>query len=135
MCYSCQTVALHVHIGPTCIRYRYHHHWAAVVFRSWEKASPCRLQVGLSCAVLCQIVSLQYLSRSSLHRLACLPYRLFLSRYTCTYMYRGRALIRAPRCQNIMPCHNLIYQLLNRSIGNITANNNERNCCTKTCTF
>ena len=33
----------------------------------------------LSCAVLCHIVSLQYLSRSSLHRLAGLPCRLFLS--------------------------------------------------------
>ena len=32
----------------------------------------------LSCAVLCHIVSLQYLSRSSLHRLAGLPCRLFL---------------------------------------------------------
>ena len=31
------------------------------------------------CAVLCQIVSLQYLSRSSLHRLAGLPCRLCLS--------------------------------------------------------
>ena len=35
--------------------------------------------VILSYAVLCQIVSLQYLSRSSLHRLAGLPCRLFLS--------------------------------------------------------
>ena len=33
----------------------------------------------LSCAFLCHIVSLQYLSRSSLHRLAGLPCRLFLS--------------------------------------------------------
>ena len=36
-------------------------------------------QVSLSCAVLCHIVSLQYLSRSSLHRLAGLPCRRFLS--------------------------------------------------------
>ena len=43
------------------------------------KASACRLQVSLSCAVLYHIVSLQYLSRSSLHRLAGLPCRLFLS--------------------------------------------------------
>ena len=47
--------------------------------RGWGKASACRLQVSLSCAVLCQIVSLQYLSRSSLHRLGGLPCRLFLS--------------------------------------------------------
>ena len=47
--------------------------------RGWAKASACRLQVTLSCAVLCHIVSLQYLSRSSLHRLAGLPCRLFLS--------------------------------------------------------
>ena len=47
--------------------------------RDWAKASACRLQITLSCAVLCHIVSLQYLSRSSLHRLAGLPCRLFLS--------------------------------------------------------
>ena len=47
--------------------------------RGWAKTSACRLQVSLSCAVLCQIVSLQYLSRSSLHGLAGLPCRLFLS--------------------------------------------------------
>ena len=45
----------------------------------WAKASACCLQISLSCAVLCQIVLLQYLSRSSLHRLAGLPCRLFLS--------------------------------------------------------
>ena len=45
----------------------------------WAKASACRLQMTLSCAVLCHIVSLQYLSRSSLHCLAGLPCRLFLS--------------------------------------------------------
>ena len=48
--------------------------------RGWAKASAYRLQITLSCAVLChKIVSLQYLSRSSLHRLAGLPCRLFLS--------------------------------------------------------
>ena len=48
--------------------------------RGWaKKASACRLQITLSCAVLCHIVSLQYLSRSSLHRLAGLPCHLFLS--------------------------------------------------------
>ena len=30
--------------------------------RGWAKASACRLQMTLSCAVLCHIVSLQYLS-------------------------------------------------------------------------
>ena len=35
--------------------------------------------ISLFYAVLCQIVSLQYLSRASLHRLAGLPCRLFLS--------------------------------------------------------
>ena len=49
--------------------------------RGWAKASSCRLQVSLSCAVLCQIVSLQYLSRSSLHRLAGLHCHIFLSSY------------------------------------------------------
>ena len=38
--------------------------------RGWAKASAVRLQITLSCAVLCHIVSLQYLSRSSLHSLA-----------------------------------------------------------------
>ena len=47
--------------------------------RSWAKASACHLQITLSCAVLCHIVSVRYLSRSSLHRLAGLPCRLFLS--------------------------------------------------------
>ena len=47
--------------------------------RGWAKASACRLQITLSCAFLCHIVSLQYLSRSSLHRLAGLPCRHFLS--------------------------------------------------------
>ena len=47
--------------------------------RGWAKASACRLQITLFCAFLCHIVSLQYLSRSSLHRLAGLPCRLFLS--------------------------------------------------------
>ena len=49
------------------------------MFCGWAKASACRLQITLSCAVLCHIVSLQYLSRSSLHHLAGLPCRLFLS--------------------------------------------------------
>ena len=47
--------------------------------RGWAKASACRLQITLSCAFRCHIVSLQYLSRSSHHRLAGLPCRLFLS--------------------------------------------------------
>ena len=47
--------------------------------RGWAKASACHFQITLSCAVLCHIVSLQYLSRSSLHRLAGLPYRMFVS--------------------------------------------------------
>ena len=45
----------------------------------WAKASACHLQVSLSCAVLCHIVSLQNLSRSSLHHLADLQCRIFLS--------------------------------------------------------
>ena len=44
----------------------------------FEPATACRLQVSLYCAVLCHIVSLQYLSRSSLHRLAGLHCRIFL---------------------------------------------------------
>ena len=56
-----------------------HPHWSAVVSRGWAIDSACRLQFTLSCAVLCHIVSLQYLSRSSLHRLAGLHCRFFLS--------------------------------------------------------
>ena len=56
----------------------YHHHWAAVASRGWVMASHC-IQVSLSCAVLCQIVSLQYLSGTSLRRWAGLPCRIFLS--------------------------------------------------------
>ena len=59
--------------------HHHHHHWAAIVSRRWAKASSCRLHVSLSRAVLCQIVSLQYFSRSSLHRLSGLTCRLFLS--------------------------------------------------------
>ena len=40
--------------------YYHHHHQAAVVSHGWAKASTCRLQVSLSCAVLCHIMSLQY---------------------------------------------------------------------------
>ena len=47
--------------------------------RGWAKASACRLQITLFCAFLCHMVSLQYWSRSSLHPLAGLPCRLFLS--------------------------------------------------------
>ena len=43
--------------------------------RGWANALACRLQITL----LCHIVSLQYLSRSSLHRLAGLHCRIFLS--------------------------------------------------------
>ena len=47
--------------------------------RGWAKASACRLQIKVYCAVLCHIVSLQYISRSSLHRLVCLPCRFLLT--------------------------------------------------------
>ena len=47
--------------------------------RGWAKASSCHLPVSLYCGVLCHIVSLQYLSRSSIHRLARLSSRIFLS--------------------------------------------------------
>ena len=68
---------------PSCMFinpfHHHHHHKAAVVSRGRANASACRLQITLSCAVLRHIVSLQYLSRSSLHRLAGLPCRIFLS--------------------------------------------------------
>ena len=44
--------------------------------RGWAKASASRFQVSLYCAVLCHFVLLQYLSWSSLDRLACLPCRI-----------------------------------------------------------
>ena len=58
----------------------------------WAKASACRLQVSLSCAILCHIVSLQYLSRSSLYRLAGLP-RLFLSLWSPSGDTRGPSVV------------------------------------------
>ena len=61
--------------------------------RGWAKASACRLQVSLSCAVLCQIVSLQYLSRSSLHRLAGLCCRIFLSLWSPSGNSRGPSVV------------------------------------------
>ena len=61
--------------------------------RGWAKASACRLQITLSCAVLCHIVSLQYLSRSSLHRLAGLPYRLFVSLWSPSGDTRGPSVV------------------------------------------
>ena len=45
----------------------------------WAKASACHLHVSLSVAVLCHIVSLQCLSKSSLHRLTGLHCRPFSS--------------------------------------------------------
>ena len=43
---------------------------SAVLSHGWAKASACCFQVCLSCAVLCQVVSFQYSSKSSLHRFA-----------------------------------------------------------------
>ena len=51
---------------------------SAVLSRGWVKASACCFQVCLSCAVLCQVVSFQYSSKSSLHLFAGLPHNLFL---------------------------------------------------------
>ena len=69
------------------------HHYAAVVSRGGAKASACRFQITLSCAFLCHIVSLQYLSRSSLHRLAGLPCRLFLSLWSPSGDTRGPSVV------------------------------------------
>ena len=51
---------------------------SAVLSRGWAKASACCFQVCLSCDVLCQVVSFQYSSKSSLHRFAGFPRNLFL---------------------------------------------------------
>ena len=51
---------------------------SAVLSRCWAKASACCFQVCLTCAVLCQVVSFQYSSKSSLHLFAGLPRNLFL---------------------------------------------------------
>ena len=61
--------------------------------RGWTKASACRLQITLSCAVLCHIASLQYLSRSSLRRLAGLPCRIFLSLWSPSGDTRGPSVV------------------------------------------
>ena len=57
------------------------------------KASACRLQISLTCVVLCHIVSLQYLSRSSLHRLTGLPCRLVLSLWSSSGDARGPSVV------------------------------------------
>ena len=65
----------------------------------WAKASACRLQASLSCAVLCQIVSLQYLSRSSLHCLAGLP--------SCLFLPYGLQVVTA-KVNPVQPCSYLL---------------------------
>ena len=67
------------------------HHWAAVVSRGWlgvslSMAPPCK--PVLCCPLLS---SFQHLSRSSLHRLAGLPCRIFLS-----YMWSPSGDTRGP---------------------------------------
>ena len=67
-------------IVPHSVIIRHHHHnWTAVVSRGWAKASACRLQVSMSCGVLCHIASAQYLSRLSFRRLTGFPCRIYLS--------------------------------------------------------
>ena len=61
--------------------------------RGWSKDSACRLQMTLSCAIPCHVVSLQYLSRSSFHRLAGLPCRLFLSLWSPSGDARGPSVV------------------------------------------
>ena len=73
--------------------HRHRHHWAAVVSRGWAMASSCRFHFSLPCALLCQIVSLQYLSRSSLHRLAGRPGRLLLSLWSPCGDTRGPSVV------------------------------------------
>ena len=68
----------------------------------WAKASACRLQITLSCAFRCHIVSLPYLSRSSLHRLAGLPCRLFL---LCGLQVVTREVHRSSLRRLICPAH------------------------------
>ena len=75
----------------------------------WAKASACCLQTTLSCAFLCHIVSLQYLSRSSLHRLAGLPCRLFLS-YGLQLV--TREVHRSSLRRLICPAHNGVARIL-----------------------
>ena len=82
----------------------YHHHHWAVVSRGWTKA--CRLQVSLSCDVPCQIVSFQYLSRSSLQRLTGLSCRRFFSyglHSVTRYVHRSSLKRLMCPCQG--PCH------------------------------
>ena len=91
------------------VYHHHHHHWAAIVSRGWAKASACLLQVSLSCAVLCHIVSLQYLSRSPLRRLVGLPCRLFLSR--CLQVV-AREVHRSSLRRLICPAQDFIFLTL-----------------------
>ena len=90
------TEYIHLHTASRCLLC-HHHHCTAVVPRGWEKASACRLQVSLYCTVLCQIVYLQYLSRSSLHRLAGLPCRMVIT------WWRARSIGRIWGCRCALP--------------------------------
>ena len=64
-------------VRDVSLMFSHHHHWAAVVSCGWAKTSACRLQVSLSCAVLCQIapVHVQVVS----HWLVGRPFCLLLS--------------------------------------------------------
>ena len=70
VCYSHDIQSWMHAVDQSCRNNHHHHHWAALVSRGWANASACRLQVSLSSGVLCQIVSLQYWSRSSLPALS-----------------------------------------------------------------
>ena len=59
----------------------------------FTKASAYRLQITLSCAFRCHIVSLQYLSRSSLHRLAGSPLSSFLVIWSPSGDTRGPSVV------------------------------------------
>ena len=68
------------HVGsPNCLFIFIVHQWAAELSRGWANNSAFHLQVSLSCAVICLIVLLQYLSGASIPGLACLHWCRFLS--------------------------------------------------------
>ena len=104
-------------------RLYHHHHRAAVVSCGWAKASACRLQASLSCAVLCHIVSLQYLSRSSLHCLAGLP--------CCLFLPYGLQVVTA-KVNPVQPCSYLLECLCRHLL---VKSSHERDSCKMNCSY
>ena len=88
-----------------------HDHCTVIVSRGWANASTCSFQIYLSCAILHQLVSIQY---SSLHRLAGLTLDCFPSygdmRFLSVISYSTEVPIPGP-----LPASDLLNHIFLRS--------------------